>query len=88
MGLAIDVDEVTAVLLTDGWHMVADKSFTLDAYEFLYYGSEERKRNHDYIALTSHPSSPSGFGFKEASGDTTGWIYGPITAILAVRTEA
>ena len=40
MSLRIDVDTVTAVLLADGWHEVADASFVLDAYEYLWSGNE------------------------------------------------
>ena len=32
MGLYIDVDQVGAVLLIDGWRTVADDSFSIDAY--------------------------------------------------------
>ena len=40
MSLAIQVDEVQEVLLSDGkWYVVKDKTFTLDAYEF-YHGPE------------------------------------------------
>jgi hypothetical protein len=34
MSLAIDTDEVVAVLLPDGWHTVVNNSFDFDAYEF------------------------------------------------------
>jgi hypothetical protein len=36
MSLAIEVDDVVAVLLRDGWHAVADDSFEIDSYEFLH----------------------------------------------------
>ena len=39
MSLAIDVNKVDRVLLIDGWHEVANASFTLDAYE---YADEDR----------------------------------------------
>ena len=35
MSLAIQTDEVVAVLLSDGWHKVARKSFDTDAYEYM-----------------------------------------------------
>ena len=36
MSLAIDVDHVREVLLSDGeWHRVADGSFELDSYEYV-----------------------------------------------------
>ena len=37
MSLAIQVDDVQEVLLSDGkWYVVEDKTFDLDAYEFLH----------------------------------------------------
>jgi hypothetical protein len=38
MSLGIDVDAVSRVLLADGWHDVAEKSFSLDSYEYLWSG--------------------------------------------------
>jgi hypothetical protein len=35
MSLYINPGKVTAVLLADGWHDVADDSFDLDAYEYV-----------------------------------------------------
>jgi hypothetical protein len=80
VSLNIDVDNVDAVLLADGWHAVHAKTFDLDAYEYHYgghvvfYGGQ--------VKLV--PST--GFAFKERLEDgrvvTT---YGPLTAILAVR---
>jgi hypothetical protein len=35
MSLRIDVDKVDQVLLSDGWHKVDGRSFSLDAYEFV-----------------------------------------------------
>jgi hypothetical protein len=40
--LEIEVDAVTVVLLADGWHEVVDKTFTLDAYEYLRYPDDRR----------------------------------------------
>ena len=37
MSLALQVDQILAVLLADGWHMVAKQSFSLDSYEYLLY---------------------------------------------------
>jgi hypothetical protein len=37
VSLAIDVDHVTEVLLADGWHIVAEQSFTLDSYEYIWW---------------------------------------------------
>jgi hypothetical protein len=35
MSLPIDVDNITHVLLADGWHEVHDASFGTDSYEFV-----------------------------------------------------
>jgi hypothetical protein len=89
MSLSIDIDEVAAVLLADGWHEVADNdegvsSFDLDAYEFIWRTREDRD------ALTLHGGGQSevcatGFIFAE-KGKRKGMLCGPLTAILAVRT--
>jgi hypothetical protein len=36
MSLAIEVDDITHVLLADGWHTVHDASFGIDSYEFMW----------------------------------------------------
>jgi hypothetical protein len=36
MSLAIDVDIIEKVLLSDGWHEVADASFQVDTYEYVH----------------------------------------------------
>ena len=36
MSLAIDSEEVEAVLLADGWHEVYRSSFELDLYQFVH----------------------------------------------------
>lgn len=77
MSLCIDTDRVQAVLLNDGWHEVLDKSFDLDAYEFVW-GSQN--------GMTVHGGGNSGvcstgFAFKVKDGV----LAGPLTAILAVR---
>ena len=75
MSLAIDVDTVTAVLLSDGWHDVADDTFVLDAYEFIYGGQILHGGGNGGVCST-------GFNFKEPSG---AWLCGPLTAVLAVQ---
>lgn len=97
MSLAIDVDAVTAVLLADGWHRVAKKSFFLDSYEYLWSGREGTKvkdlrPDQDHILLHGGGQSgisATGFSFLEQI-DRTGIpqrISGPLTAILAVRYD-
>jgi hypothetical protein len=87
MSLAIDVDRVTHVLLADGWHEVTDVSFTLDAYEFVWYpaGRQGSSPKRDIMHGGGNDGvCAAGFSFKTAEGD---YIQGPLTAILAVRTS-
>ncbi len=76
MSLAIDVNRVDQVLLADGWHRVANRSFDLDAYEFMH---------EDRAVLTGGQVSlvPStGATWAEADGSV---VACPLTAILAVK---
>lgn len=76
MSLAIDVDRVASVLIADSWYAVADSSFTLDSYEYLWDGAAVLGGGQD-------PLLPAiGFEFTESSGYV---MAGPLTAILAVR---
>lgn len=77
MSLAIDVDKVTAVLLADGWHRVSDKSFAVDAYEFLSEGDVERR------VREGVPSTGATWTEAQHAGTR---FFCPLTAILAVRT--
>jgi len=75
MSLYIEVDDVSAVLLADGWHTVANQSFDLNAYEF-----------HNGVVLLTNRSVPhSGAAWTESDGAQ---VYCPLTAVLAVRTKA
>jgi hypothetical protein len=81
MSIAIDVDLVTEVLLTDGWHTVVDRSFFLDSYEYLWRDIDEERM----VLLgggTERLIPSTGFTFTE---DTGRRISCPLTAILAVR---
>jgi hypothetical protein len=79
MSLAINPDEVVAVLLSDGWHLVKDSSFALDGYE--YVDAEDSILN----SSKSDRTGVTGFRFTEQIdiGDST--IAGPISAVYAVR---
>lgn len=78
MSLSIDVDEVTAVLLADGWHTVVDESFTLDAYEFHWQGQL-------LVGGGTVQGVPStGFEFHGPDGQV--WV-GPLTSVLAIRRK-
>lgn len=88
MSLAIDIDKITEVLLVDGWHKVAMNkqgisTFDLDAYEYI----QQRGEHKDPLLLLPGGNEQlvpaTGFNFAESGGSI---IYGPVTAILAVRT--
>ena len=83
MGLAIDVDKVTHVLLSDGWHEVIDESFTLDAYEYVWNVEHPggSTQSQPYLGL-----QVAGFEFKDGPEGT--WLAGPLTSIIAVRRSS
>jgi hypothetical protein len=85
VSLMIDVDLVEGVLLVDGWHQVADHSFTVDAYEFAWWPPDKRKGEDDPKMLQERgDKSVSGAGFSfHDSNDML--VSGPLTAIQAVR---
>ncbi len=82
MSLAIDIDEVVEVLLTDGWHKVLDNSFCMDSYEFVWGKTSDRLVHgggqNGICAL--------GFEFSEVTEFSDIRICaGPLTSILAIR---
>lgn len=82
VSLLIDIDDVERVLLADGWHNVVDRSFTMDAYEYVRAADGEKGRPIPYMLGGVEPLLPAtGFEFRSEQG----WICGPITAILAVQ---
>lgn len=85
MSLAIDVSTVTAVLLPDGWHNVADHSFDIDSYEFVEPHPDSHRDPYALLSGGQEPHIPaSGFRFIEDDGEATP-IEGPLTSVLAVR---
>jgi hypothetical protein len=85
MSLAIEIKNVTRVLLADGWHDVEKDSFTVDSYEYI-----QSHPNPDRNPLVLHGGGNSGvcaagFAFRGAVGGE--WIAGPLTAILAVEED-
>jgi len=77
VSLALEMDDVVAVLLADGWHDVENHSFELDAYEFKWEAGWGE--DHYVSGMCS-----TGFGFRENGLQ----IAGPLTAVLAVRLSA
>lgn len=85
MSLALDIDNIVAVLLADGWHPVIDMSFTMDAYEYVRKADTDSRGN----VGVSHGGGANGicatgFQFKEAPAKK---IAGPLTSIIAVQTN-
>jgi len=98
MSLAINIDKVSRVLLSDGWHDVLDESFTLDAYEYLWFPNEDTTSRDVEIVHGGGQSGvcSKGFTFKSirVSDSIVGhpddrpiWMHGPLTAIQAVETR-
>jgi hypothetical protein len=96
MSLAIEVDDITHVLLADGWHTVHDASFGIDSYEFMRHegmgdsptlgGGQDK-----HIAAAGHRGSTSrehiaaaGFSFTESDQV----LCGPLTSVLAVKVKS
>ena len=75
MSLAIDVDIIEKVLLSDGWHEVAGGSVQVDAYEYIRGGRAVLP------AGQVHGLTPTGAQWREPSGSM---VACPITAVLAV----
>jgi hypothetical protein len=81
MSLAIDVDNITHVLLADGWHEVHDTSFAIDSYEFMW-----RQGMGDKPMLGGgQEKHVAAAGFSFAESDHT--LSGPLTSVLAVKTQ-
>lgn len=81
MSLGIDVDHVHSVLLADGWHDVWNDSFFLDSYEFMWDEECVHGGGQSDICAVGFSFTESCVGFPDKP------IYGPLTAILAVRTQ-
>jgi len=80
MSLAINVDDVVAVLLTDGWHEVYGRSFDIDTYEY----KTGRERFISFDPESGVGVTYMGFVFTSSDGDR---VAGPMTAIQAVRVR-
>lgn len=81
MSLAIDVAQVRSVLLVDGWHAVADGSFTVDAYEFVAWDTPGLDNPVSPAAGDGTGVGAAGFAFVSTDGER---IAGPLTSVLAV----
>jgi hypothetical protein len=87
MSLAIDIDKITHVLLPDGWHEVAwtddTSTFNVDAYELIWWGTEERRQEGNPIATIQPKGESAGFTFTEKPAGNH--VSGPLTSLLATK---
>jgi len=89
MSLAIDIDQVSDVLLADGWHHVefakGQSTFVIDAYEFL----EHREKGRDPLVHVSGGTvagvTSTGAKWLERELGKSYVVTCPLTAILAVK---
>ena len=75
MSLSIQLDDVAAVLLADGWHEVSEAHFDLDSYEYL-------SGDHLLHGGGDNGITAIGFWLQQPDGKK---IAGPLSSILAVR---
>lgn len=96
MSLAIDVDHVTHVLIAGTWHQIHDDSFTLDAYEYLWWENGPHARNQwggDVDPVLLHGGGRNGIcatGYSFRTIHENGeehLICGPLDKIDAVRVR-
>jgi hypothetical protein len=88
MSLAIDIDLVSEVLLLDGrWYGVAEASFLMDAYEYLWWPEGVEKRSLDFqVAFSGGQSSEIVSSTGASWVDDEGLRYFcPVSSIVAVR---
>ncbi len=83
MSLAINVESVSAVLLSDGWHTVENHSFALDSYE--YVSGDDGDGRPELLHEGGGGVCATGFSFDVSPRAGSDRISGPLTAILAVR---
>jgi len=76
MSMTVDVSKVRSVLLADGWHRVAEKSFGIDTYVYAQPGAP---------AGGNGGAATVGFRFKDDAGYV---LSGPLTAILATQASS
>ena len=79
--MEIDLKDVTAVLLIDGWHKVVEKSLVFEKLSFTAAGGK-------HAAGFRHTDQADGmdFIFEEPAGH--GSVIGPASSILAMRVRA
>lgn len=78
MSLALSPEEITAVLLSDGWYRVNLGTFSIDSYEYV---------EGDLILHGGGESGITSTGFVFEDLDRNAYICGPLTAIQAVEVR-
>lgn len=74
MSITVDITAVRSVLLSDGWHRVAGKSFVVGPYQYMQ-------------GDTTQPGAGAAVGFRFK--DDAGYILtGPLSAILASQSAS
>lgn len=81
---AIDVDEVTAVLLPDGWHECSGRGLYID--EYAYFDGSSGSNSPRWLMTNGSDLGICPMGFTFCAVDGT-YVFGPLTSILAVRTK-
>lgn len=69
MSITVDIAAVRSVLLSDGWHRVAGKSFTVGPFQYVQGETAQ-----------AGAGAAVGFRFKDNAGYV---LTGPLSAILA-----
>jgi hypothetical protein len=88
MSLAIEIDQIEEVLLSDGWHRVVPGTLELDAYEYVSTGGPVL-----FKGGQDNSVSATGFTFLEqlSAAYMAGKrrkIKGPLSAILGIREKS
>lgn len=97
MSLEIDVEKISEVLLSDGWHKVSPvgdgrSSFGLDVYEF-NEANPQKNDEHEKSDVQRSSEQPANEGQEQTNGrNGARWtesdgsrIFCPVTSILAVK---
>lgn len=70
----INVNEVSSVLLADGWHDVEPRTFRVITYDFT---------NRDAVTYYAQPEAAFSFHCAHSAAN----LEGPLSSVLAVKTE-
>jgi hypothetical protein len=73
MSITVEIAAVRSVLLSDGWHRVAEKSFTIGPFQYVKAGTAQAE------------GAAVGFRFKDDAGYV---LTGPLAAILASQAAS